>query len=210
MSRTSRIFDKIVVTGNDALTLVNTTWDDMRTPLIAVGKGGLADPDWVKLKDNGAGSTGIYVYHFDSTTEQELFFATQTPHGWKTGTDLKPHIHWCGVSNGSAGQRVSWGLEYEIVGIGEVAGNTSIIYGNALTAPSGDTDIIAYKHYLTSLGTIDMSSYSDTVSVMIMGRVFRDAPGNGATDDYTADAAAFEIDFHHEIDGIGSKDQYSK
>lgn len=32
----------------------------------------------------------------------------------------------------------------------------------------------------------------------------------GATDTYTGDAALLEIDFHYEIDSLGSKAEYSK
>ena len=50
----------------------------------------------------------------------------------------------------------------------------------------------------------------DGVSAMLIGRVFRDATGAGGTDDYGADAILLEIDFHYEIDGFGSRDEYIK
>jgi len=44
---------------------------------------------------------------------------------------------------------------------------------------------------------------------MIICRLFRDAAGTGGTDSYASDVALLEIDFHYEIDSLGSATEYS-
>jgi hypothetical protein len=45
---------------------------------------------------------------------------------------------------------------------------------------------------------------------MLVCRLFRDAAGVGGTDDYDDDAGLLEIDFHYEIDTIGSRTETAK
>jgi hypothetical protein len=189
--------------------LVNSppAWDDLRVAASSVKTTGASNvPDFAKLKDNGSGSQGVYVYLFDAGTMEQVFFAVQIPHAWKQGTNLHPHVHWAPVANGSAGQKVSWGLEYAFAEIGGVFGNTNIIYGNECIY---DGAPVAYKHCLTPLPEIDMSGV-DSVSSMIICRLFRDATGVGGTDDYASDVAFLEFDFHYQIDSDGSDQQFSK
>lgn len=190
---------------NDNLTLTNTVWDDLRVPVLSTKLGGTKDPDFVKVFDDGSSSQGVFTYLFDSTTEEELYFAVQVPHGWKYESSLHPHVHWFPTVNGSEGQKVSWGLEYTIGDIGAVIGNTTIIYGNT---PMPDETLVANTHYLTEFPEISMTGI-DTVSPMLLCRVFRDATGSGGTDDYTSDVALLEIDFHYQSDRIGSDNEYS-
>jgi len=161
---------------------------------------------WQKILDNGAGSQGILAYLFDASTEEELYFAVQVPHSWKFGTALHAHVHWAPSANGGAGEMVSWGLEYSVADIGSTFPDSTIAYGNT---PVPDETLVANRHYLTEIAEISMSGIA-SVSPMIMCRVFRDATGAGATDDYGNDVALLEIDFHFEIDSLGSRDEYTK
>lgn len=175
-------------------------WEDLRVPLVGAQAGGLQDPNLVKVKDDGSGSTGVYAYAFDATLEEELFFVAQLPHSRKYGTDIRPHIHWM-PTNTNTGS-VSFGLEYIIVNVGETAGNTTII--DAQQAGGG----VAYKHQVVDLPVIDGADM--TLSAMIVGRVFRDAGGTLGTDSYNADAVLLEIDFHFVKNSLGSRAEYKK
>lgn len=190
---------------SDGITLVDTVWDDLRVPVLSTKLGGTKDPDLAKVFDNGSSSQGVFSYLFSATTEEELYFAVQLPHGWKYESSLHPHVHWFPTANGSAGQKVSWGLEYVLGKIGSVFGNTTIIYGDT---PIPDETLVANTHYLTEFPEISMTGITD-VSAMLLCRVFRDAAGSGGTDDYVNDVALLEIDFHYESDRIGSDNEYS-
>ena len=185
---------------------VGPAYDDIRISALAGKLGVGAPPDFTKILDNGAGSTGIFTYLFDKTTEQQLYLNVQMPHDWRMGTTIEPHVHWSPVANGVAGRKVSWGLEYSLSEIGSTFPNTTIIYGN--THMPAET-LVADRHYLTDLTDINMSAVT-TVSAMLICRIFRDAGGTGATDDYDNDAALLEIDFHYQRDDLGSRTEYIK
>lgn len=190
------------------LTYSDTYWDDLRVAITSTKLGGSKDPQFAKFKDNGAGSQGVFTYWFDATAEEEVYFAVQIPHSYKYGTDLHPHVHWAPDRNGGAGEVVSWGLEYCFAEIGEVYGNSNILYGN--THVPADASLVGFKHYLTEIGTISGSSI-DSVSSMIICRLFRNATGAGSsTDSFGYDTALLEFDIHFEIDSPGSKTEYAK
>lgn len=186
----------------------DTYWDDLRVATTSTKLEGTKDPDFAKFKDNGAGSQGVFTYWFDAATEEEVYFAVQIPHSYKYGTDLHPHVHWAPSTNGGAGEVVSWGLEYCFAEIGGTYGNSNIIYGNAHMP--ADASLVAFKHYLTEIDIISGSTI-DSISSMIICRLFRNATGAGSsTDSFGNDAALLEFDIHFEIDSPGSKTEYAK
>ena len=187
---------------NKTLVLDNSVWEDLRVPVTSVKTGGSKDPDFIQFMDDGAGSQGVFSYAFDKTTEEEVYFAVQIPHAWKLGSDIEPHCHWS-PSDTDTGN-VVWGLEYTISDIGGTFGNTASL------SVTDAADGTAKKHQLSDLGTIDMSSYTDDgdVSIMLICRIFRDA--TDAADTYDADAFLHEIDFHIELDTLGSRQETSK
>lgn len=181
-------------------------WTDLRVATGATTRGGSKIPTWTKFKDNGAGSQGVFLEYFSASAEQELFFTCQFGHDYAQGTDIHPHVHWIPNVNGGAGDVVSWGLEYTWQTIGVTYGNTAIISGNE---HNPDETLVAGRHYLTELGIIDGSGI-DSVSSMIVGRIFRDATGALKTDDYSGTAGLMEIDFHYKVDAPGSETEYIK
>lgn len=185
-----------------------TMWDDLRVSALAVKVPASGNPTFAKFKDNGAASQGVFLYWFDPTSEQEVYFAAQMPHHWKEGSDIEAHVHWVSADTApGSGTDVCWGLEYTWANIDGTFGNTTIIYGDEQSNGSGET-ITVDKHYLTEIGTITGSG--KTLSSMLVCRLFRDAGGVGGTDDYDDDAGLMEIDFHYEIDSLGSKEEYTK
>lgn len=179
-----------------------TVWDDLRVPAESTKLGGSKDPDFSVFKTNGSGSQGVFLYWFDKASEEELFFCAQIPHGYKLGTDLVAHVHWVPKDSENS-VKVCWGLEYTIRDINGVFGNTSIIYGD--TVVGGAANIVVDTHYMTNLSPAISGAGIKGVSAMLVGRVFRDATGAGGTDDYDDDAGLLEIDFHYEVDTIGSR-----
>jgi hypothetical protein len=167
-------------------------WDDIRVGLTSVKTGGSSDPDFAKLRDNGAGSQGVFTYLFSPLLEEEVYFEVQIPHSYKAGTDLKAHIHWCPI-DANAGN-VVWALEYTIANANQVIGNTTPV--QATIAANG----VAYKEQLDAIATI--SGAGVTESSLIIGRLYRKAAD--AADTYASDAAALSFDFHFQTDKLGS------
>jgi len=194
--------DLTITTGAaKTLTLATVVWEDLRVPLNTVKLGG-NDPRFAVAFTNGAGSRGVFAYFFDKASVEEVFFAVQMPHGWKAESDITPHVHWFPKTNGAANATVSWGLEYNWTSIGGTIGNSSIIYTKTTT--SGDTTLAANKHYMSNFAAISGAGVTG-VSPMLMCRLFRDATGVGQTDDYDDDAGLLEMDFHYQIDTMGSR-----
>ena len=182
-----------------------TQWTDLRVSANSTKKGGSKEPTFTKILDNGEGSQGVFAEAFSATVEEELYFEVQMPHGWKVGSDIEAHVHWLPNVAATVTDKVSWGLEYTWSNLDDAFGNTTIIYGD--TVALGST-AVANSHCLTELGDIDATG--KTLSNMMMCRVFRDATGTGGTDDYGSLASLLEIDFHYQIDALGSNSEYIK
>jgi hypothetical protein len=145
-------------------------------------------------------SRGVALRYFRPGEINEVFFTLQMPHSWKEGSDIYPHVHWVPESDLGVGEAVEWGLEYTWASIGSTFGDTTIISSDVPEIPNPTTG----THELTRLGTIDGSG--ETLSSMIVCRVFRD----GVSDNYSGNAGLMEIDFHYEIDTIGSRQEFIK
>jgi hypothetical protein len=191
------------------LELTETVWEDLRVPLTSGRQGLTNPPSWSQYRDNGAASVGVYTWAFSdqavAANEEELWFQVQLPHNWKEGTTIKPHIHWGIKTAGAANEFVKWGLEYTWANIDGTIGTTTIITSDASSAAtatiSGDSTLLINKHYVTDIG--DITGTGKTISSMLLCRIFRNS--SHADDDLAQDAYGFEVDFHHEIDTMGSR-----
>lgn len=189
-------------------------WDDLRVEPVARTTGANA-PTFEKWKDNGAGSRGVYLYSFDDAaagSEKEVFFTIQMPHNWKVGTSIHVHVHWIGAVNDTTATP-QWGLEYTWKDIGQVFGNTQIVYKAENIDGSGSTDpnVTAFKHYLTEFDEITPDATQDGVSSVLIGRIFRNSAN--AADTYNAGGAKcglLYIDAHYQVDSLGSRTEYVK
>lgn len=184
-------------------------WDDIRVPISATKNGGSKDPGFEVFKRDTAGtSQGVFIYWFDAAAEEELYFAVQMPHGWNR-TAISPHVHWTPKTTADgtpAGQKVKWGLEYTWAEIGADYPVTQIITTDAHTP--ADADVVAGRHYLSAFPDIEPSASTDGISSMLICRIFRDAT-DATNDTYEHDAGLLEIDFHYQMDQMGSKQELS-
>lgn len=188
----------IYVDGEIVLNGTATVFEDLRIPMTASKLGGSKDPGFTLFR-NKAGSQGVFCYQFDKVSEEELYFAVQLPHSYKLGSTIYPHAHWGVAGSVAGGTTVRWGLEYTWVDIDGTFAEPTIIYTTA-TDP-----VTQYKHRLNSFTDIAGTGITG-VSSMMLCRVFRDV----ANDNFDGDAALFEIDFHYEIDTMGSKTPTAK
>jgi hypothetical protein len=182
----------------------DTVWDDLRVPALSVKVPASGDPDFAEFRTNATGtSQGVFAYWFDAGSEEEVYFNAQMPHAWN-GNPIHPHVHWSIAANSTG--TVSWGLEYTWIGITGTFPGTQLIYGNSPT--TGEDTLYQYRHYLTKFPVITGSNMG--LSSMLICRLFRDATAVGLADTCPQDAGLHEIDFHFEIDTIGSDEEYTK
>jgi hypothetical protein len=179
----------------------DNAWTDLRVPLNTAKPGATKVPGFAQWRDNGSGSTGVFAYHFDPTSVEEVFFDAQLPHSYKQGSELRPHLHYVLPTAPGAGDTLKFGLEYTWSNVNGLAPTTSFLYATETFA--GDED--ANTQYIASF-TPAISESTMKVSAMISCRLFRDA-GN---DTYASDAAVLEFDFHYQVDSLGSGSEYQK
>ena len=193
--------DRILCDGSASFTTITFTprWDDVRIDATTAKIGGVRVPDFAKFRNDGLGSVGVYAYMFDGTNADELFFSVQLPHSYDEGTDLKPHVHWSPMTAGSG--NVVWGLECSTAPLNGTFPATSF---STVTTGAGGTQ---YKHQVASLSP-DISGSGLGISSVLLCRLYRNGPSG--SDTFAGDAALLEIDFHYQMDSIGSANETSK
>jgi hypothetical protein len=187
------------LTGNlEALhiELVETVWDDLRTPASSIFLLGLgADPAWGAFL--GAGN--LQILRFDgATTLERVFFTVQMPHTYKEGTDIYAHVHWT-PTTANAGN-VKWNLEYSWINVnGTFPAVTTIAIVDAASGTAWDHQVAEFP---TITGT------GKELSSMLVCRLFRDP--NDGQDTYGFDAGLLEFDIHFEVNTMGSIQPFVK
>jgi hypothetical protein len=176
-------------------------WDDLRVTLSDAATGNVA-PLWDNFPIDGP-VTNPFIYWFKPAGVDEMYFVVQLPHAWVEGTAIMPHIHWVASAAGSGVPR--WGLQYCWLNFGETFTAYTTIYGT--TAVPNET-LVKDRHYLTPLGSGGMDGTGKKLSSMLICRVFRD--GDDAADTYAGSAGGLEIDFHMQINSMGSRLEYTK
>lgn len=178
------------------LRLAKPVWDDLRFPASGLNPPGAAsDPDI---------ETDSGTFLFDAGSTEVITFQVQMPHRWREGTAIEPHVHWQKTT--SAAGNVLWQLRYKHAPINAVMDSEfTLLSASSVVAATPDTNT-ADKHLITELGSIDMSGYG--ISHMLVCGLLR--VGGNAADTYGADARLLEVDFHYQVDTLGSEGEFSK
>lgn len=175
-------------------------WDDLRFPASAVRQ----NPVTTK-PDFGVWRGNVRTFLFDGTSNEEVHFNAQLPHGFKFGTKLEFHVHWAPMTAPTNGQTVIWYLEYTLAERMNAFPATTTV-GPGTTTFSGNSQ---YDHATTEVVTaavgIDTSLWK-SVSGMLSCRLYRDA----ANDTYNDEVAFLEADFHYQVDSAGSTSEFVK
>jgi hypothetical protein len=196
-------------TGHLVLSGTAKPWEDLRIEPVARASGTGA-PTFEKWYDDAAGtSKGVWLYSFTNETvagnEKEVHFSMQMPHAWDGGP-ISMHVHWTPAATQNATD-VVWGLEYVWKDIGEVFGDTTIVYSSTTLAPD-DANITAGKHYISEFIDLVPGTSANGLSSILIGRLFRNS--SSATDNYTDKVGLLYIDAHYQMNSLGSNDEYVK
>lgn len=188
--------------GTDkTLVLDETVWDDLRVTPGSFDRVGVSDPTIVAYDVNGGG-TNTYLWQFDKNNIAS--FTVQLPHSYKTGTDIYCHIHWTPGANGvtESGNTVGWKVQYSWA-------NINSNFGTMATLDLSDAcDGTNHKHQMTPDVVIDGHTVAKGISSMLICNILRTDTGSDDTWSGTASGARpmlLEIDFHYEIDTVGSR-----
>lgn len=170
-------------------------WKDMIMPFYSASAGpALSTPGWVKVRDDGAGSTGVYQRGFDDTVEEELFATFHVDHDYKVGTAWYPHVHWMPLSTGVG--VVRWGIEWTYAVRDDVTpavfGVTQFTYLEQAGCGTANT------HQVIEVADPGITLANCEPDTLIMCRIFRDA--THVNDTYVGDAIGLFLDAHYQID----------
>jgi hypothetical protein len=176
-----------------------TAWDDMRVTPGSFDRPGTSDPAYYAYDVNGSGTT---IDLTEWAKNDYGTFTVQLPHTYKQGTDIRVHAHWTPGGNGVAesGNYVGWKCIYSWA-------NIDGAFGNPATADLSDVcDGTNHKHQMTP--AVALTGTSKNISSMLVCKFIRTDTG---ADDTWAGAGAgnlpllLEVDFHFEINTIGSR-----
>lgn len=176
-----------------------TRWDDLRVVL-----------------DNGTdaaqlgyltGSSDPQIWHFrDNGTVEAMSFTVQLPHSWKEGTTIFPHLHW--VPKASKTGDVEWNFEYTWANYDPITPQVFPAITTSTVVSTGP--FTANSHKITALTSANagISGTGKKISSVLICRIWRNS--NNASDTYNDYAGVLFIDFHIQIDGWGSREEYIK
>lgn len=184
--------------------LPTIVWDDIKVPPGSFDRPGVNDPTTVLYYPNG-GAIGVLLYEFQ--IDDYACFSVQMPHGYKEGSDIYAHIHWTPGDRGNeeSGNIVGWKLDYSWANINSAFTDMQTL---DLSDACDGTD---HLHQKTPEAAI--SGAAKGVSSMLVCNVRR--TDTGADDTWVSILPGelpllLEIDFHYQIDTIGSRLEFYK
>lgn len=187
------------------LWLVDTVWDDLRFPLTRLATGASNPPTFAQFRDDGGSSVGTYAYSFADQgvagNEEQVWGAAQMPHGWKLATTIDTHAHITLEDATACNVRLC--LEY-------VRGSNGAGWEATTTTICGDcaSGTSASAYAFCDIGDISMASHG----YLSAGVDFRFYRNSSHANDTCNSKAVFvhEVDFHFEIDTVGSRQELAK
>jgi len=185
--------------GNLALMGSATCWEDLRFPVQALKLSGTKPPSWAVML---SGQVLAFSDQSAEANEEKIYFNAQLPHNRKSDTNLHPHIHYISATT-STGD-IHWRLFYTWASIG-----SSFVTPTAITATTINNTTTVNFHQMTTFSPIvGVSLTTGGISSMLICELTRRS--STAADTYTADAHLIEIDFHYEVDSLGSRTESNK
>lgn len=176
--------------GSNAVTLPSPAWGAYQLATFGADIGAVKGPDEVKITDDGAGSTGVYLPCFDAASDEHLHSTRAVPRMANDGSTSATTIYW--LQNGAGSGNVVWGYEVVAVATGAVLGTSTVV---TQTFAAAGTTLQVVKSEFTAVPF--PGSDEDTVTA---ARFFRDA--DNAADTLGVDACLIAFRVNHTIDKI--------
>jgi hypothetical protein len=201
---TSDIHNKVVIVGPDAITLLDTVWEDLQTNSGAFQFLGSSDPTISNWQPGGAGRI-FKVYKFQ--INNEVGFSCQLKHTWKEGSQIFPHIHWTPGDRGVAesGNAVGWKLDYSWSNIDGVFPSSTTVDLSDLCDGTND------KHqYHTGAGITVANKKISSMIQCVLYRTKTNGDDTWAGITAAQSPALLEFDFHTQISTMGSREELTK
>lgn len=179
----------------------NSYWDDLRFPAQGINPASAVDPPSVDNDDPASVATAVPgTLLFAGNVDNMIAGVAQLPHTWREGTAIYPHIHWA-LTAGSAAA-VTWELRIRLLGdLGAASGSWAIM---TLDASKAVSSALANVHQITAWAPIDMAGKK--VSTMVAWALYR----RGSTDANNDLVRLYELDFHYQVNSMGSDLEYRK
>jgi len=173
-------------------------WNDVWATDLLVPIGASA-PDRVSVP----GLTNISVLGFDGNATTETLGGTfEVPHDYIEGSDLRPHIHWAGSSNGVG--NVKWQFGYSVFTFDVEASAETVVSFTAANPGLG-----ANSRPIIKAGEFPVIPGAGLkIGTLIRFRIFRNP--QDAADTYAADALGFQVGLHYQADALGSQNVFTK
>ncbi len=172
-------------------------WDDLRVSLDKGSSSASLEFVW--------GSSGPQIWYFrDNEGLEAMSFVVQLPHSWKEGTIIYPHIHW--LPKASESGIVQWNLDYSWQNYDPDTPLAFPTYTTSTVTVSGP--FTANTHRITSLASGGLDGAGKKISSVLICKIWRNS--SNAADTYRDDAGLLSLDFHYQIDTVGSRAEYVK
>jgi hypothetical protein len=183
----------LVLSGDTSIRLSGdgTVFEDLRIPVTQTRQGA---NDLPNFDETNLG----YLFDQDDAAEK-LYFIVQMPHAWKEESTIYPHIHFKHQAAGTP----SFVLTYTWMNIDDAGAAPATAYTMDTLAAGSPAN---GDHWILQHATNDgIAGTGKTISSILVCTLHRTAD---STPD--ADVLVYEIDFHYEIDSLGSATEYVK
>lgn len=173
-------------------------WDDLRVSLDKGSSSASLEYVW--------GGIGPQIWYFRNNEGLEMMsFVVQIPHNWKEGTTVYPHVHW--LPKASKSGNLEWNLDYSWQNYDASTPQVFPTYTTSTVVTTGP--FVANTHRISSLTSgSGLDGTGKKISSILICRIWRNS--SNAADTYTDDAGLLSLDFHYQIDTVGSRAQYVK
>lgn len=195
----------------------------IKKPNVSINQSNLVDSVlffWEDLRitlDNGSSGTalayfsgttaGPQIYYFRNNDGLEaMSFTVQLPHSWKEGSRIYPHLHWSPKL--SLKGDVKWNLDYSWVNYNSEKREVFPPFTTLSIISKGPFEANIHDIAMLTKDNEGIDGTGKKVSSILICRLWRYS--KDVEDTYNGDAGALFLDFHIQIDGFGSRQEYKK